>query len=122
MVTGVGMHMTKHVAALYSTEPGPIRLPAPHHREQEWDAPPLVRDVPVVDRADGHATVLAATVVHGGDGAADHAVAICELPDGTRCYARSGSADTISAVEAGAWVTDKVYLSAEPDGTNGLHW
>ena len=122
MVTGVGMHMTKHVAAVWSGEPGPITLPAPHHREQEWDAPSISDDVAVVDRAEGPATALAATVVHRGDGTADHTVAICELPDGTRCYARSTAPDTMDAVARGAWVTDTTHLAPASDGTNELRW
>ena len=82
LVTGVGMHMTKHVARRVLHEPG--------HRARA--AEPVARSpatVPIVDRTDGPATVAAYTVVHGRDGAPEWGVAVCDLPDGARrCYAR----------------------------------
>jgi acetyl-CoA C-acetyltransferase len=121
MVTGVGMHMTKHVTAVWSRLPGPLQVTS-ERSVQHWQAPAVERDVPVVARANGPATALAASVVHGADGAADHAVAICELADGSRCYARSSSSDTVAAVTEGAWVTQKAEVQARPDGTNDLRW
>jgi acetyl-CoA C-acetyltransferase len=122
LVTGVGMHMTKHVAAVWSVRPGAIHPVPPHHREQQWDAPPLTGDVEVVPHAVGRATVLAATVVHRADGCPDHAVAICELPDGSRCYARSADPGSIGAVTSGAWVTGSARLTRGPLDTNEVHW
>ena len=122
LVTGVGMHMTKHVAAVWSAEPGAVHPDEPPQGDQPWDAPPLTPDVTVTDHAAGAAEALAATVVHGGDGSADHAVAICELPDGTRCYARTDDPDSIEAVSSGAWVAEKAQLEPATDGTNRLRW
>ena len=76
----------------------------------------------MTDRATGAAAALAATVVHGGDGSADHAVAICELPDGTRCYASADDPDSIEVVSTGAWVAEKAQLEPAVDGTNRLRW
>lgn len=121
LVTGVGMHMTKHVAAVWSTRPGPVMLEGTSPA-QRWDAPALEQGITVVGSANGPAAALAATVVHDGDGAADHAVAICELPDGTRSYARSTHADSINAVLDGTWATNKAQLFDRGDGTNDLHW
>ncbi|MEQ8840328.1 MAG: hypothetical protein RIB98_05070 [Acidimicrobiales bacterium] len=122
LVTGVGMHMTKHVAAIYSTTAGELPDPAQPVRSQQWDAPPLVPDVAIVERADGPANVLAATVVHSGDGSAGHVVAICELDDGTRCYARSDDADAIEVVTTAAWVAAKAQVVPAGDGTNEIRW
>ena len=49
-------------------------------------------------------------------------MAICELPDGTRCYARSSAPDSVDAVTRGAWVTDPTFLVPAVDGTNELRW
>jgi acetyl-CoA C-acetyltransferase len=122
LVTGVGMHMTKHVAAVWSTTPGEIHHPGRRHGAQRWDAPPLVPDVAIVDSADGPATALAATVVHHGDGSAGHVVAICELPDGTRCYARSEHPDSIDVVATGAWVDEKAHVAPAEKGRNEIRW
>jgi acetyl-CoA C-acetyltransferase len=103
MVTGVGMHMTKHVAAIYSPIPGPILWDGNERSTQQWRAPPTSPDVTVVDHADGRCVIRAATVVHASDGSSDHAIALCELPDGTRCYARSDRSATMSAVTDGSW-------------------
>ena len=43
MVTGVGMHMTKHVAAIYSPIPGPILWKGDESSTQQWRAPSEVQ-------------------------------------------------------------------------------
>ena len=52
--------MTKHVAGAYSTTP-----PAGDPAALVPDPAPPPREVPIVDRYEGEATVAAATVVHG---------------------------------------------------------
>ncbi len=120
MVTGIGMHMTKHVAALWSVAPGPLHHVEPHHLQQQWDAPSDSPEVGVVTRGEGRGAVLSASVVYRGDGEPDHAVAICGLADGTRCYARSDAADVVTAVIDGAWVGATAVLVPAEDGTNEL--
>jgi acetyl-CoA C-acetyltransferase len=121
LVTGVGMHMTKHVAGVWSATPGPIVRGEPHDLEQSWFAAPAsTGDVDVVADASGPAQVLAACVVDGGDSAADHAVAVCELPDGRRCYGRSDDGDVVEAVATGAWVKTSAVLEPTGRGTNDL--
>ncbi|HZN14811.1 MAG TPA: hypothetical protein VFB78_11115 [Acidimicrobiales bacterium] len=80
LVSGVGMHMQKHVFATYSTTPAEV---AP--REQ---LPRVAAAKAITDVYTGSATVGAYSVVHGRDGTPESGVAICDLPDGTRCYAR----------------------------------
>lgn len=121
LVTGVGMHMTKHVAAVWSDRPGPVRSSG-DPSVQRWSAPAIDPDVEVVDAAHGPATVLAATVVHHPSGEPSHAVGICELADGTRCYARSERDDAIATVRDGGWVSHKAQLGERGDGTNELRW
>ncbi|HZJ26403.1 MAG TPA: acetyl-CoA acetyltransferase [Acidimicrobiia bacterium] len=78
LVSGVGMHMTKHVFGVYSATPGAVTPP---------EASPDPVTVPIVERHEGPATVAAYTVVHGSDGAPDWGVAVCDVAGG-RCYAR----------------------------------
>jgi acetyl-CoA C-acetyltransferase len=82
LVSGVGMHMQKHVFATYSTTPAPV---APAPREPQ---PRIAAARTIVDTYTGPATVAAYSVVHGRDGGAEWGVAICDLSDGARCYAR----------------------------------
>jgi acetyl-CoA C-acetyltransferase len=120
MVTGIGMHMTKHVAAVWSTRPGPLG-PPPAPVEQSWAG--RGQDlVPVVDSYEGPARVVAATVVHEPDGAPDRAVTVCELPDRSRCYAASSDADVVARVGADDWVFDAVQIGPGPGGTNDVRW
>ncbi len=122
LVTGVGMHMTKHVAGIWSTEPGALSAGHGGDEPQQWEAAPVEPDVVVAARGDGPANVLAATVVHHGDGTPSHLVAICELADGTRCYATSQDRDAIDVVVSGDWVELKGQVRDRGDGTNDLRW
>jgi acetyl-CoA C-acetyltransferase len=92
MVSGVGMHMTKHVFGVYSTTPGDGSEPVP-------PPPPPAR--PIVDTYAGPARVAAYTVAHGRSGEAEWGVAVCDLPDGSgaRVYARLEDADVLAEAE-----------------------
>ncbi|MFZ4519967.1 MAG: acetyl-CoA synthetase [Microthrixaceae bacterium] len=118
MTTGIGMHMTKHVAGVWSATPGPLGTPPPH-TDQSWlgDQPD---DVVVVDEGRGPATILAATAICGRDGTPERAVTICGLPGGTRCYATSDDAATVGAVAEDAWVGVTAELREGLNGTNLL--
>ncbi len=111
LVSGVGMHMTKHVFSVYSTEPADeIRRPAPGLVDRVAAEHPAI---PVVARAEGVATIAAYTVVHDAQGATK-ALAVCGLPDGNRCYALTHDAELLDALEEGEWIDTKVVL--RPDG------
>src|SRR5262249_12922682 len=71
LVSGVGMHMTKHVYGLYSTEPGPLAPPDAAGIQASLDAHPLPQ---IVDSHEGDATVTAYCVAHGRDGEPEQAV------------------------------------------------
>lgn len=87
MVSGVGMMMSNHVFATYSTTP-----PGSHVRQPDQPAvqakvnlePTCVID----DGYSGPAIVAAYTVMYDRDGAASHGAAICDLPNDARCHAR----------------------------------
>ena len=78
LVAGIGMHMTSHTARLWSTRPGAYVPMAP--------AGPFPT-VPVTGEADGPGRVVTFSTVHNRQGPESTAL-ICDLPDGTRCYAR----------------------------------
>ena len=112
LVTGIGMHMTKHVAAVWSSSAGDPLPPEP----DAWPAHRAAEDVHREGR--GSARIAAATVVHHPDGTPSHAVAICDLPGGGRCYARSDEEDIIATVADDGWVDATAALAAGPGDTN----
>jgi len=118
LVSGVGMHMTKHVWAVYAGRPGPVRPPAYADLQHRVDAAAPLR--PVKPDLDGKATVAAVTVVHDRDGSPASALAVVELDDGTRGYARTEDADALVALEADEWVGRGVAVLAGADGRNRL--
>lgn len=119
MVTGIGMHMTKHVAGIWAVDPGESVLP--DHDEPQRTVLPEQTDAPeVVDDATGPVTVEAASAVHAPDGSATHVVAIARLADGSRCYATSDDSDTISVVLNGEWPRATARVTPTGSGTNRL--
>jgi acetyl-CoA C-acetyltransferase len=107
LVSGVGMHMTKHVYGCYSTEPGPLAPPAPIEKPTP---------VPVVERHEGEATVLAYSVVHDRSGQAEWAALVCESPERERVYARM-DAELGARAELQELVGTSVHL--EPTTVDG---
>ncbi|HET6965557.1 MAG TPA: hypothetical protein VFH58_12350 [Acidimicrobiales bacterium] len=112
MVTAVGMHLSKHAAAVLSTDPG--ESPGPLVRPATGNAAGPVRR-PIALEADGPATVAAYTVHHAGDGSATEALMVCDLAgtDGVRGYARCTEPDLLAAMEEEEWVGRAVTLRHE---------
>jgi hypothetical protein len=77
-VSGIGMHMTSHSASLWSTRPATY---APSEPAQDLPT------VPVTGEAEGPAQVVTFSTVHSRTGPESTAL-ICDLPDGSRSYAR----------------------------------
>jgi acetyl-CoA C-acetyltransferase len=116
LVSAVGMHLSKHAAAVLSTEPGdgPGAPSVPVGSSE--------RRRPIVESVDGPATVAAYTVHHAPDGAPTEALMVCDLPDGhgARCYARATDAGLLAAMEAEEFVGRTVEL--RPEGpVNTVH-
>ena len=63
LVSGVGMHMTKHVYAVYSTTPGPVSPPDATRRAGATRCATLLPAIR--DTYEGRATIAAYSVVHG---------------------------------------------------------
>ena len=83
LVSGVGMHMTSHSAALLSTRPGSV-APDPGPATADHRAS---HTVPVATGADGPARWSAYSTVYSREGP-EWTALICDLPDGSRSYAR----------------------------------
>ncbi len=110
MVSGVGMHMTKHVFGVYSTEPGPA-APVPPGPSPEQPV------VPIHATYAGPADVATYTVVHGGDGSPEWGVAVCDVPGGGRCYAKMLDEELLRSAEEDELVGRAVTL-ATSDNVN----
>lgn len=118
LVTGVGMHMTKHAFGLYSTAPpagGRVELPDSAGVRARLDAPP---PVVIADCHTGPATVASYTVAHGRDGKPEWGLVIGDLADGRRAYGRIEDADMLAAMEATEWVGVTVDLDTTDAGIN----
>ncbi|MEV0378358.1 acetyl-CoA synthetase [Nonomuraea sp. NPDC050643] len=104
LVTGVGMHLTKHTYAVWSSEPGG-RLGGA--------APVFVaEEVPVAEGYEGMAVVAGYTVAHGRDGAAERGIAVVEVPGG-RAYAVVAEAELLAEAEARELVGRKVRVTSD---------
>jgi len=106
MVSGVGMHMTNHVFAVYSANPGALTPPDQAAVQARVTATPhrAIRNT-----ATGAARVAAYSVVHGREGP-PWGVAVCDLPEGDRCYSRVDDLRLIQAMEETEWVGRDVEL------------
>jgi acetyl-CoA C-acetyltransferase len=116
LVSGVGMHMTKHVYGLYSSEPGPVTPPDAPEIQARLDAHPLSR---IVVSHEGDATVAAYCVAHGRDGAPEQAVLVCDVGAGARTYANITDADTLALAEREEVVGRSVRLTPTEVATAG---
>jgi acetyl-CoA C-acetyltransferase len=114
LVSGVGMHMTNHVYAVYSAQPGPVSAPDARSAQQRTD---LEARASIVARATGPARISSYSVVHDHSGPS-FAVAVCDLSAGVRCYARSEDRATLAELEAGEWVGAVVDLDDAGAGVN----
>ncbi|MGZ8734916.1 MAG: acetyl-CoA synthetase [Acidimicrobiia bacterium] len=103
LVSGVGMHMTKHAFGVYSTEPGPVGPPPPV-------AAPMAGAI--VDTHEGPATVAAYSVVHGPDGGPEWGVVVCDVPGG-RCYGRIEDPGRLTGAETEELIGTSVTLVSD---------
>ena len=118
LVSGIGMHMTKHVFACYSTEPGPVRPPDDLALQAEVER--RQPDRVVASSAVGAARVVASTTVCHHDSSPAWVLAVCDLADGRRVYARSHAPEVLDAMAGDGWRGREITLRAGPEGTNAL--
>jgi acetyl-CoA C-acetyltransferase len=115
LVSGVGMHMTKHVYALYSSSPGPVAPPDTQRITREVEAAPRQA---IVDTYSGPAVIAAYSVAHGRDGGAQWGLAVCDLPEGGRAYAKMLDGALLADAEETELVGTSVELVAGDGNTN----
>jgi acetyl-CoA C-acetyltransferase len=108
LVTGVGMHMTKHVYGVFSTEPGSAAPPVP-------EPSPEQPAVAIRDTYAGPATVAAYSIVHGRDGEPEWGVAVCDVTGGIRTYAKMQEADLLASAEEEELVGRTLTLTTHED-------
>ena len=116
MLSGVGMHMTKHVYAVYSSEPPPAVSP-----DTVGVAPapgPVGGARRISATHDGPATVAAYSVVHARSGEAEWGLAVCDVDADTRCYARIDDPVMLTAAEEREWVGTTVVIRSGTDRVN----
>ncbi|MFI7112883.1 acetyl-CoA synthetase [Nonomuraea sp. NPDC050227] len=113
LVTGVGMHLTKHTYAVWSSEPG----------GPPGDAVPVftAAGVPVVGSYAGAATVAGYTVAHGPDGEPDKGILVVDLPAGGRAHAHVLEPELLADAMSRELVGQRVSLVAG-DGPNVATW
>jgi len=121
MVSGVGMHMTKHAYGLYSTSPppgGPAAPPDEAAVQARLDTTP---SMVIADGHDGPAVVASYTVAHGRDGEPEWGLVIADVADGVRAYGRVEDAALLVDLESNEWVGQAVVLEGTGDGVNVVH-
>ncbi|MGH9092613.1 MAG: acetyl-CoA synthetase, partial [Acidimicrobiales bacterium] len=118
LTSGVGMHMTKHAYGLWSATPGPVAPPDPEAQARELAADLEVAPITDVVGGDTDAAVAAYTVLHDRDGAPEWAALVCDLPDGSRCYARLEDAAALAGAEREELVGRAVHLRPTEGGVN----
>ena len=119
LVSGVGMHMTKHAFGVYSTTPAEAAVdPAAVGVDVRHYQGPVLH--PIVDSHTGPAAVAAYSVVHGRSGGPEWGLAVCDLPGagGSRTYARFEDAELLEAAETSEWVGTTVHLESGSDNVN----
>ncbi|MET0701409.1 MAG: acetyl-CoA synthetase [Mycobacterium sp.] len=113
LITGVGMHMAKHVAAVWSSTPGSAAGCAPPDAvalQSEVDADQLRQHV--LTQWSGPATVCAYTVAHGRDGAPTQGLMVLDTADG-RALARVHDADLLIDAETRELVGQTVTVTTD---------
>jgi len=117
LVSGVGMHMTKHVYAVYSSEPGPVRPPDYRSVQAKIDRSARRPVVGSLVRTSAGA-IGCYSVTHDRSGVPTSALVVADLADGSRAYARTTRPDDLAALGEGEWVGRSIDLLPGPNGSN----
>ena len=118
LVSGVGMHMTKHAYGLYSAAPPPGgRLEPPDEVgvQARLDAHPPTT---IADRHEGTVTIASYTVAHSRSGEPAWGLVIGDVADGRRAYGRVEDPALLDDLERDEWVGTTVTLVPGPGDVN----
>jgi acetyl-CoA C-acetyltransferase len=121
LITGVGMHMAKHVAAVWSSAPQSSAAPPPPPSDllqAEVEARQPRR--PLLTTWSGPATVRAYTVAHGRDGNPEQGLVVLDTPDG-RALARVHEPDLLFDAESRELVGQRVNVTTDGK-SNQARW
>jgi acetyl-CoA C-acetyltransferase len=121
LVTGVGMHMAKHVAAVWESTPQEENRSVasdPAETQAQVDAGQPRR--PLLTDYSGPATVCAYTVAHGRDGSPHRGLVVLDTPDG-RALARVHEADLLADAESRELVGAEVAVTTDGE-RNEARW
>ncbi len=111
LITGVGMHMAKHVAGVWASTPGLSNAPPdPAVVQAEVDAAQPHRDL--LTTWSGPATVCAYTVAHGRDGAAQQGLVVLDTEQG-RALARVHDGSLLADAELRELVGQPVTVTTD---------
>ena len=119
LVSGVGMHMTKHVWAVYGTDPGVLRPPDYDAVQRKIDSDPAVEVMQEVSTP-VRAEIAAATVSFDRSGAPMSALIIADVDDGTRAYARTSDPEVMGVICSAEPVGEPVTIGPGAGGTNSV--
>jgi acetyl-CoA C-acetyltransferase len=108
MLTGVGMHMAKHVAAVWSSTPGGASQVDSIQAEVEAAQPRRH----LLTTYSGPATVCAYTVAHGRDGTPVQGLLVLDTEEG-RALARVQDADLLADAESRELVGQNVTVTTD---------
>ena len=117
LVSGVGMHMTKHVWAVYGTDPGRIVPPDYPAVQARIDRAPARPVVPTLAE-ETTATVGCYSVTHDRSGEPVTALVVADLEGGARAYGRTTHPDALAAFGRGEWVGRRVVMRPGLAGSN----
>ena len=110
LVTGVGMHLAKHVAAVWSNEPGPGPVVGASDLQPEVEA--MQSRQPLLTTWSGSGTVRAYTVAHGRDGAPVQGLVVLDTAEG-RALARVRDERLLVDAESRELVGEKVDVTTD---------
>jgi acetyl-CoA C-acetyltransferase len=113
LVSGVGMHMTKHCFGVYSTTPGDIVVPDQAAVQSQLDAA-----LPITDVHAGPVTIASYTVAHGRDGEPEWGLVIGDVGDGSRAYGKVEDMALMRDMETREFVGEAVELVPTNGGVN----
>jgi acetyl-CoA C-acetyltransferase len=118
LVSGLTAQMAGHVFAVYSATPGPVR--PPNHGGVRLRLGRR-RRVTIRDCPRGPAVIASYAVACSRAGDAELGVAVCDLPDGSRCYAEVRDEALLRWMSGSEAVGSAVELGDGPDGRNQVH-